>query len=633
MPSQCLFSLQPGAVAKAKDDKKPEETKEQSNPNPSRPSWAPGVLGPQEQPNPNPPRKAGETKEQPNPTPAIPQVPEVQSATKAEAAEQNLQQEEDRSTVMMTFEEFKQLPSSGQADSTIEEQWDTLAENKEVARDTEGPDGELRLRIRLGGIPTASAPAPQTASASASAEPKEDGGPAVAAGSTAKEDGGSAVAASTAAAKEDGGSAVAASTASGGLSPRESNREGAYSDTILKRAPPCRNYEDLRTMKDLREMGDEYESQETMSDIKELTGQMLAFKNCGKGLQASWKVAISDLETALKHLKTSTEQSEKEALKAKAKAKATTGTAGGSKRKKANGMLDILMEGAESIRSFDARQSEWNESSEVAKKMFQEGGDMRMEPYVISGIGVSMFEGESGELGDDAVAKSLKSFVTDFASSPWRTSAERAMRPSLDSNRADIAACDYVLSHMKQYCPRDAILPPHVEAKSQLRAEVGLTNFGLKQGSFHATIEKGGLWTARLGTHSRRSMVVLKLEDTKSHMRSQGMIGKDIATFVKEMGVSSAQAFLQSNYKVFGCTAAKGDLVWVPAHSVIVEQVADEADCFGLRFGMVIPTDTAAFAEFATVAGRKMTSSGHISKAVVALAAAATAAAASAAAA
>ena len=217
-------------------------------------------------------------------------------------------------------------------------------------------------------------------------------------------------------------------------------------------------------------------------------------------------------------------------------------------------------------------------------------------------------------------AESLARFSAVFALSPWRNTAERAMRPSLDDNRLDAAACDYVLNHMKKYCPASSILPPQMEAKASLRAEVGLTNFGLKQGSFHATVEKGGLWTARLCTHSRRTVVVLKLEDTKSHLRTQGMIGKDITTFVKEMGVSSAQAYLAAGYKVFTCTATEGDLVWVPAHSLIVEQVADSADCFGLRCGMVVPTDTEAFANFTTVANRKMTSSSHISKAVVAVA-------------
>ena len=59
--------------------------------------------------------------------------------------------------------------------------------------------------------------------------------------------------------------------------------------SALRRAPPCANYEDLRTLKDLSEMGDNYERCFDLDEVRDLTTKLGTFKNVMKGLHASWK--------------------------------------------------------------------------------------------------------------------------------------------------------------------------------------------------------------------------------------------------------------------------------------------------------------------------------------------------------
>ena len=74
----------------------------------------------------------------------------------------------------------------------------------------------------------------------------------------------------------------------------------APSASALKRAPPCRGFEDLRTATDLLAMADEYETMDTLDEIKELTATLLSFRQCLRGMCLSWKTAISELDQAIK---------------------------------------------------------------------------------------------------------------------------------------------------------------------------------------------------------------------------------------------------------------------------------------------------------------------------------------------
>ena len=192
------------------------------------------------------------------------------------------------------------------------------------------------------------------------------------------------------------------------------------------------------------------------------------------------------------------------------------------------------------------------------------------------------------------------------------------MRVCLDANRKSGPADDFILSFMAKYCPQGAILAPHIDVKSVLRAESCLCNFGLKQGSFHVAVEKSGLWTARLSTKGTRAVVVVDIDDVKEMMKKQSLAGKDCKAFMKDLGVAGASDYVNSGYKIFFGTVSLGDLLWVPANVVVLEQVADIADVFGLRCAMLTARDSSRYATFTAVASNKMTPSTDISKAIVA---------------
>jgi hypothetical protein len=145
-----------------------------------------------------------------------------------------------------------------------------------------------------------------------------------------------------------------------------------------------------------------------------------------------------------------------------------------------------------------------------------------------------------------------------------------------------------------------------------------LSNFGLKQGSFHASMEKSMLWTARLSTVGSRSVVVLDVDDIKAHMRKAGVVGKNCKDYMKEIGIAGAHDFFKQGFTAFAGTVARGDVLFVPANVVILEHVGDNSDCFGLRWAMVLSRDRRRYKAFKNTAESKMTPSTHISKAIVA---------------
>ena len=59
-------------------------------------------------------------------------------------------------------------------------------------------------------------------------------------------------------------------------------------------------------------------------------------------------------------------------------------------------------------------------------------------------------------------------------------------------------------------------------------------------------------------------------------------------------------------------------LLWVPASVLVLEQVAERANCFGLRWSMVVRRDCKRYQAFKATADSKMTPSTHVSKAIVA---------------
>jgi len=75
---------------------------------------------------------------------------------------------------------------------------------------------------------------------------------------------------------------------------------------------------------------------------------------------------------------------------------------------------------------------------------------------------------------------------------------------------------------------------------------------------------------------------------------------------------------MQSGCKAWHTTVAKGDMLFVPSHTVILEEVMSE-DCYGLRWSCVLPRDKAGAAAYAAQARLAVTPAAHVSKAVATL--------------
>ena len=157
---------------------------------------------------------------------------------------------------------------------------------------------------------------------------------------------------------------------------------------------------------------------------------------------------------------------------------------------------------------------------------------MNMDPYVVTSINVDKLIAEDT---DSPVGVALKEFAADFAVSQYRDTSERAMRASLNTDKSDNDANDYLQTELMQYCPKGSVLAPHlIEKTGPLRTELALTNYGMKKGSFHVSLERSSLWTARLTTSGRRTLAVVSVDDVKKYIRAEGFVGKDPKLWLKE---------------------------------------------------------------------------------------------------
>lgn len=145
---------------------------------------------------------------------------------------------------------------------------------------------------------------------------------------------------------------------------------------------------------------------------------------------------------------------------------------------------------------------------------------------------------------EDQVGRSFSDFTTDFSTSHWREQAERAMRVSTNTDHKDTDATHFVQSKMRQYCPKHSCLVSGIPDKSPLRAEMCLTNFGMKQGSTHTSYEKSNLWTARLTTKGTRTVSIFDTNIVKNFLKNQGLHGKDPKQWLKEAPPAVLTEFL-----------------------------------------------------------------------------------------
>jgi len=126
--------------------------------------------------------------------------------------------------------------------------------------------------------------------------------------------------------------------------------------------------------------------------------------------------------------------------------------------------------------------------------------------------------------------------MADFVVSQWRDTSERAMRLNLNDDKKDIDANDFLMVSCLKYCPKNSGVASHASEKSSLRADLALANFGMKQGSFHVSVEKSGLWTSRLTVKGQRTVAVLSQGDVREFLKNSGMVGKDPKVWLKEAG-------------------------------------------------------------------------------------------------
>ena len=216
--------------------------------------------------------------------------------------------------------------------------------------------------------------------------------------------------------------------------------------------------------------------------------------------------------------------------------------------------------------SFDVRQDNWQTSNGRDGKLFCADDDISMKPTVLTGMKLDFLNDD-----DDKVATSLKEFGKDFSNSTWRESAERAMRANVDSERSPTAANDCIISTLLGFLPRGAIVPPSLQGP--LATDLALSNFGLKEGSYHASLEKHQLWAARLSTSGRRQVCVVDLDDCKKHMREKAVMGKKVQDFMKEMSSQGISEFT-AKFPTHTATIDRADMVLIPANSIVLDQVA-----------------------------------------------------------
>ena len=85
----------------------------------------------------------------------------------------------------------------------------------------------------------------------------------------------------------------------------------------------------------------------------------------------------------------------------------------------------------------------------------------------------------------------------------------------------------FVQTQLRPICPVAAVLSTALPDKCVLRPDLALSNYGMKQGSTHVSMEKHGLWTARLGLLGTRTVAIFNSGDVKAYLKHEGLVGKD----------------------------------------------------------------------------------------------------------
>jgi len=384
---------------------------------------------------------------------------------------------------------------------------------------------------------------------------------------------------------------------------------------------PCPNYKDLRSISELTSMAEQFESATSDEGLKETEAQINVFRLASRELLAGTRLSIKELQKAHEGHKAAAEQSLKEkADQLKRQNEATSAGSGKAKKKKgmAASVLDLIAAKNLSMQSFDCKATAWKTASPTAASLFSTSEDIASaEPYVLRGIDVSFAESDASEVG-----QSLAAFAKEFKTSDLRRTQGRCMRRNCpleqDPSRSCAAADDFLRHKLQPLMPQGSVLSPDMsEELKQLSTACALFDYGVKAHSIHASVEKESLWTARLGTAGTRSVAVFRSSDVESFMTKAG-IKSEPKAYLRDLREQGLELLLQSGCKAWHATVAKGDMLFVPSHTVILEEVMSE-DCYGLRWSCVLPRDKAGAAAYAAQARLAVTPAAHVSKAVATL--------------
>ena len=159
------------------------------------------------------------------------------------------------------------------------------------------------------------------------------------------------------------------------------------------------------------------------------------------------------------------------------------------------------------------------EASDDASAIFVSKDTLdRIDPFVV--MGVPLQETMSG-----AVADAMDEFTADWQTSSWSDVSERAMRTSVDKERKPAAAND-ALMELMTYCPKGFVCSAQMHEKCLLKPESALSNYAMKLGSWHSSMEKAGLCTCTGGT---RTAIVFNTDELLEGCRFARQVPQGVA--------------------------------------------------------------------------------------------------------
>ena len=227
---------------------------------------------------------------------------------------------------------------------------------------------------------------------------------------------------------------------------------------------------------------------------------------------------------------------------------------------------------------------------------------------------------------EDLVRQSFSDFANDFGVSSMRNTLGRAMRRNEDPTNGVTLANDFLHSKFTGLQPKGSVLVqgagalPDAKEKKVAEEAMHLANFGIKKGSSHASLERGLMWCGRLGLACTRQVAMASTSQMRKFMRDKGIVGVDVKTFFMDIREGTLKAAIDSGVQIWFATLGKYDFLFIPSNMVVRDHVMNDADCFGLRFAMIVPLDKAGMADFKGVAEHASTLAGHTAKVVMSLA-------------